>query len=117
VIDYLVGAGIDVVDSISLNVTDNGVVGRLDPADLIDHAERLDLRRAEAIVLSACVQMPSLASIPIVEGPHRSADTLGRGRDYPLAARSPRSRASNSRRGRHSPRLVRCSVRYSDLRV
>jgi maleate isomerase len=67
VIDYLAASGIEVVDSISLNVTDNGAVGRLDPGNLIGLADRLDLSRAEALVLSACVQMPSLASIPLVQ--------------------------------------------------
>lgn len=67
VVDYLRDADIDVADAISLHVTDNCAVGRLDPGDLVRHAERLDLRRAEAIVLSACVQMPSLTAIPVVE--------------------------------------------------
>lgn len=67
VVAYLGAAGIEVVDAISLNVTDNCAVGRLDPADLVGHAARLDLTRAEAIVVSACVQMPSLSAIPVVE--------------------------------------------------
>lgn len=67
VVAYLGDADIEVVDAISLNVTDNCAVGRLVPADLVGHAGRLDLRRAEAIIASACVQMPSLPAIPIVE--------------------------------------------------
>jgi maleate isomerase len=67
VVGYLEDYGIEVVDAISLEVADNHQVGRLDPAALIGLADRLDLRRAEAIVLSACVQMPSLATIQIVE--------------------------------------------------
>jgi len=63
VIDYLADAGIEVVDSISLGVTDNRAVGRLDPAGLVSLTEQLDLSRAEALVLSACVQMPSLPAI------------------------------------------------------
>jgi maleate isomerase len=64
VIDYLAEeADVDVVDSISLNVTDNRAVGRLDPDDLLPLTDRLDLTGAEALVLSACVQMPSLRSI------------------------------------------------------
>ena len=59
--------GIQVVDAVSLNVTDNRAVGRLDPRNPLGHLERLDLRRAEALVLSACVQMPSLAGIEAAE--------------------------------------------------
>ncbi len=67
VVAYLADYGIEVVDSISLEVADNHRVGELDPLRLPELAERLDRRRAEAVVLSACVQMPSLAAIQIVE--------------------------------------------------
>jgi maleate isomerase len=67
VVDYLADLGIEVVDSISLGVADNREVGRLDPMRLVELAERLDLRRAQAVVISACVQMPSLPAIPAVE--------------------------------------------------
>jgi maleate isomerase len=63
VVEYLGDAGIEVVSVVSLGVTDNCAVGRLDPAGLLDLIGRLDLDRAQALVLSACVQMPSLASI------------------------------------------------------
>ena len=63
VIDYLAAEDIEVVDAVSLGVTDNGAVGRLDPADLVDIAARLDRSRAQAVVASACVQMPSLPAI------------------------------------------------------
>jgi maleate isomerase len=67
VVDYLDDLGITVVDAISLGVTDNRAVGALDPMNLVDLADQLDLHTAEAIVLSACVQMPSLPAIPLVE--------------------------------------------------
>ncbi|HEY1297533.1 MAG TPA: Asp/Glu racemase [Chloroflexota bacterium] len=67
VIDYLTDFGIQVVDSISLEVADNLEVGRLDAMSLPDIAERLDLSRADALVLSACVQMPSLPAIATAE--------------------------------------------------
>ena len=67
VIDYIEDAGIKVTDSISLEVSDNLEVGRLNPLNLIEHAKRLDISDADAIVLSACVQMPSLAAIQQVE--------------------------------------------------
>lgn len=67
VIEYLHASGIEVVDSISLEVADNLEVGRLDPKNLIEHAEKLNIKNADAVVLSACVQMPSLPSIQEVE--------------------------------------------------
>ena len=70
VIDCLNQAGIEVVDSISLEISDNREVGRRDPHDLVEIARRLDLGEADAVVLSACVQMPSLPAIPLVEAEH-----------------------------------------------
>ena len=67
VVDYLADAGIQVVDAVSLNITDNCAVGRLDPRGPLGLLDRLDLRRAEALVLSACVQMPSLGAIETAE--------------------------------------------------
>lgn len=70
VVAYLADAGIEVVDAISLNVTDNRAVGRLDPANLVTLTDRLDLSRSDAIVLSACVQMPSLSALSAAQ--HRT---------------------------------------------
>ncbi|MFE5160809.1 Asp/Glu racemase [Streptomyces sp. NPDC056697] len=67
VANYIEDAGIEVVDALSLEVPDNLAVARLDPADLLDHWRRLDLSRADALVLSACVQMPSLPAIQPAE--------------------------------------------------
>ena len=67
VVDYLEHAGIEVVDALSLEVPDNLAVARLDPADLRTHYKKLSLAGADALVLSACVQMPSLPSIQPVE--------------------------------------------------
>lgn len=67
VVAYLQDAGVEVVDSLSLEVPDNLAVARLDPADLRAHHRRLDLTGADALVLSACVQMPSLPSIQPVQ--------------------------------------------------
>jgi maleate isomerase len=64
---YIEDSGVEVVDALSLEVPDNLAVARLDPADLRDHWKRLDVSRADAIVLSACVQMPSLSAIQAVE--------------------------------------------------
>jgi maleate isomerase len=57
-------AGVEVVDAISLSVSDNCEVGRLRQQDLVDiAATRLDVRGADAVVLSSCVQMPSLDAL------------------------------------------------------
>jgi len=67
VIDYLEGYGVDTVDWVTLAVEDNCDVGRLDAESLLDHVRGLDLTGAEGIVLSACVQMPSLPAVERVE--------------------------------------------------
>lgn len=67
VIDYLEAEGLEVVDHVSLEVSDNLEVGCLDPAELPGYVAELDLTDADALVLSACVQMPSLASVQQVE--------------------------------------------------
>lgn len=67
VADYIEDAGVEVVDALSLEVPDNLAVARLDPQDLREHHKRLKLGDADALVLSACVQMPSLPAIQPVE--------------------------------------------------
>jgi maleate isomerase len=67
VIRYLSAHDIDMVDAISLEVADNVEVGRLEPAGLIPLARRLDTAKADAVIVSACVQMPSLPVIAAVE--------------------------------------------------
>lgn len=67
VCDYLEAEGFILHDSISLGVADNLAVGRLDPAGLPELAARVDTRGADALVLSACVQMPSLPAIQPVQ--------------------------------------------------
>ena len=67
VVEYIESEDIEVIDSISLEVPDNLEVGRLDPMNLLGHADRLNIAGADAVVLSACVQMPSLAAIQRVE--------------------------------------------------
>lgn len=71
VVDCIVDAGVEVVDWTTLEVSDNVEVGRLDPMQLPGIAERLDRSRADAVVLSACVQMPSL---PALSGAERRLD-------------------------------------------
>jgi maleate isomerase len=67
VADYVEDAGFEVVDALSLEVSDNLEVARLDPAGLREHWRKVDTAGADALVLSACVQMPSLPAIAPVE--------------------------------------------------
>ena len=67
VAEYIEDAGVEVCDALSLEVSDNLEVARLDPAGLREHWRRVDVGNADALVLSACVQMPSLSAIQPVE--------------------------------------------------
>jgi len=67
VIDYIEDEGIEVVDSISLEIPDNLEVGARDPMAPVEIVRKLNTSGVDAIVLSACVQMPSLPGIQIVE--------------------------------------------------
>jgi len=67
VCDYIEGEGFQIADSISLEIPDNLEVGARDPLALVDIFKRLKIDGADAVVLSACVQMPSLAAVPVVE--------------------------------------------------
>ncbi len=67
VIDYIREEGYEVIDHRALEIPDNLAVGRHDPARLPEIVGALDYRSADAIVLSACVQMPSLPAIAKVE--------------------------------------------------
>lgn len=67
VVDYIQHEGIEVHASLSLEIPDNLEVGRQDPLAPAKHVERLDTAGVDAVVLSACVQMPSLESIQRVE--------------------------------------------------
>lgn len=67
VVDYLEHEGFEVHDCISLEIPDNLEVGARDPLALVEISRRLDTKGVDAVVLSACVQMPSLGSIQPVE--------------------------------------------------
>ena len=67
VVDYIEHEGISVSSVVSLEIPDNLEVGRRDPALALDAASALDLAGADALVLSACVQMPSAAAIDAAE--------------------------------------------------
>ncbi|MFB6096215.1 MAG: Asp/Glu racemase [Haloferacaceae archaeon] len=67
VIEYFESTGVDVIDYETLECPDNLEVAQLDQRNLLDIAEGLDTDDADALVLSSCVQMPSLASIQAAE--------------------------------------------------
>jgi maleate isomerase len=67
VIDYIEHEGVKVTDFRALEIPDNIEVGRHDPAKLPGIVAGMNVSDVDAIVLSACVQMPSLPSIAEVE--------------------------------------------------
>jgi len=67
VVDYIRHEGFEVADWRALEIADNLEVGRHDPTRLPSIVAQMDTRGVDAIVLSACVQMPSLAAVPLVE--------------------------------------------------
>lgn len=67
VVDYIEHEGFEVLDAISLEIADNLEVGARDPRAPIEISKRLNTANCDAVVLSACVQMPSLASVQPVE--------------------------------------------------
>ena len=67
VVDYIEHEGIEVLDSISLEVSNNLEVGLLNPLAPIEHTKKLNTANVDAIVASACVQMPSLGSVQPIE--------------------------------------------------
>lgn len=81
VVGYLRAEGFEVVDWAALEVGDNAEVGCI-PGDRVMAAARgLDLAGADALVISACVQMPSLELVAPAEEefglPVLSAATAG----------------------------------------
>ena len=67
VVDYLEHEGIEVLDAISLEISDNLEVGARDARAPIEISRRLNTANCDAVVISACVQMPSLASVQPVQ--------------------------------------------------
>jgi len=81
VVAYIEAEGTEVLDWAALEVADNAEVGRI-PGERVMHAARgLDVTGADALVISACVQMPSLELIGAAEEefglPVLSAATAG----------------------------------------
>lgn len=71
VVDYIEAEGIRVVDWRALEIPDNLDVARHDPWNLVGIIETMDITEADVIVASACVQMPSLPVVPLLEARFR----------------------------------------------
>lgn len=67
VVDYIEAEGVEVFDYVALEIEDNLEVAARDPMALIADLDRLNTRGVDAVVISACVQMPSLAAIDPAE--------------------------------------------------
>lgn len=67
VVDYIRHEGIEVTAWRALEISDNLAVAAHDPMNLPGIVRDLDTSGADAVVLSACVQMPSLPAVPMAE--------------------------------------------------
>jgi maleate isomerase len=67
VVSYIENEGIAVQDWLALEIPDNLEVAAQNPDNLLNLYLRLNLTGIDALVLSACVQMPSLPSIQKAE--------------------------------------------------
>ena len=81
VVGYLEAEGFEVLDWAALEVGDNAEVGCIPGDRVLAAARGLDLAGADALVISACVQMPSLDLVAPAEAefglPVLSAATAG----------------------------------------
>lgn len=67
VVAYFEAEGITVTDWRALEVADNAEVGCIGGDQVLDAARSLDLSDADALIISACVQMPSLPLVQAAE--------------------------------------------------
>jgi maleate isomerase len=67
VVDYIEAEGFEVCASRALEISDNLAVGLRAPELALEAASEIDLAGAQALVLSACVQMPAAAAIDAAE--------------------------------------------------
>ena len=67
VVDYIEHEGIEVHDYCALEIPDNLEVGARDPMALLDIYPGVSTTGIDAMVVSACVQMPSLAAVQGIE--------------------------------------------------
>jgi len=67
VVGYLEAYGISVTDWVALEEPDNAKVAQISGDRVLTAARGLDLHDAEAVIISACVQMPSLGILAEAE--------------------------------------------------
>ncbi|WP_143088036.1 Asp/Glu racemase [Nitratireductor indicus] len=67
VVEYIRNEGIEVSDWRALEISDNLAVAAHDPMKLPEIVSGMKTDDVDAVVLSACVQMPSLPAVPMVE--------------------------------------------------
>ncbi|MFF1832492.1 Asp/Glu racemase [Paenarthrobacter sp. NPDC058040] len=67
VAEYIENEGVKVTNYIALEIPDNLEVGARDPLALVEIIKDLDHSEADVVVLSACVQMPSLEAVQQVQ--------------------------------------------------
>lgn len=67
VVAYIEHQGFEVVDYVALEIPNNLEVGAQDPMNLTQIIDRLKHDDADVVILSACVQMPSLAAVQVVQ--------------------------------------------------
>lgn len=93
VVDYIESEGIRVLDWRALEVSDNAEVGCIAGERVMDAARSLNRDGADALVVSACVQMPSLPlvqaaedefGIPVLSAATAGAYSLLRALDLPV---------------------------------
>lgn len=67
VVEYIENEGVEVQDFLALEIPDNLEVAAQDPNAPVELWKKLDTKGVDAIIASACVQMPSLPSIEKIE--------------------------------------------------
>jgi maleate isomerase len=63
VVQYIEAEGVTVKSHLNFRIESNAEVGRRDPMLLLEDVKRLDVRGVDAVVLSVCVQLPSLPAL------------------------------------------------------
>ena len=69
--NYLSAEGFRIVRSISLSEPDNVKVAQLDEGKLVDYVASLGAEPVDAVIASACVQMPSLRALGVIASDFR----------------------------------------------
>ncbi|RDB49424.1 maleate cis-trans isomerase family protein [Tsukamurella tyrosinosolvens] len=94
VVEYLEAEGFEIADWRALEVADNNEVGCIPSARVMEAARSLDVTGLDALVISCCVQMPSLnlvqaaedeLGVPVLSAATAGAYSILRGLDLPVA--------------------------------